>query len=49
MDGRGWLAAVYVITQSQTRLKQLSSSSSNSLPGQADSADLQVTLRTTEV
>ena len=31
MDGGAWWAAVYGVTQSQTRLKQLSSSSSNVL------------------
>ena len=30
-DGRAWWAAVYGVTQSQTRLKQLSSSSSREL------------------
>ena len=29
MDGGAWWAAVYGVTQSQTRLKQLSSSSSS--------------------
>ena len=29
-DGRAWWAAIYRVTQSQTRLKQLSSSSSSS-------------------
>ena len=48
MDRSVWWAIVFRVAKSQARLKQLSSSS-NSLPGQADSADLQVTLRTTEV
>ena len=30
-DGRAWWAAIYGVTQSWTRLKQLSSSSSNSI------------------
>ena len=30
-DGRAWWAAVYVVTQSRTRLKRLSSSSSSSV------------------
>ena len=35
-DGGSWRAAVYGVTQSQTRLKRLSSSSS-SRPGEAES------------
>ena len=31
MDGGAWWAAVYGVTQSQTRLKRLSSSSSSSM------------------
>ena len=31
-DGEAWWAAVYGVTQSRTRLKQLSSSSSSSIP-----------------
>ena len=33
-DGGAWWAAIYGVAQSQTRLKQLSSSSSSSMPSQ---------------
>ena len=35
-DGEAWWAAVYGITQSRTRLKQLSSSSSSSIERKED-------------
>ena len=40
-DGRAWWAAVYGVTQSRTRLKQLSSSSSSSFSGEGNGNPLQ--------
>ena len=40
MDGGAWWAAIYGVAQSQTRLKQLSSSSSSKLKGQDSNSGL---------
>ena len=43
-DRGAWWAAVYGVAQSQTRLKQLSSSSSNKLSGESDATSPRATL-----